>query len=184
MKTQLIAVTLGLAVVAGACGDSDAGITTSVKSSLVSDDLVKARNIDVDTQNRVVTLTGTVESGQEEARALELARKTEGVADVVDNISVTPPADRSPSASAGDAKTEPTSGVSIDPMITAAIKSKMAADPMVRALSIDVDTNDGVVTLTGNVSKAEKERAMEIARATEDVVRVEDKLTITAADPR
>jgi CBS domain-containing protein len=63
-----------------ACAQSDAGITTSVKSQLAADDLVKARNINVDTRDRVVTLTGEVGSTAEEAQALQIARNTKGVA--------------------------------------------------------------------------------------------------------
>jgi len=51
---------LGTAVLVVGCSQSDSGITTSVKSKLVADDMVKARNINVDTRDRVVTLTGTV----------------------------------------------------------------------------------------------------------------------------
>src|SRR5947208_4683665 len=70
------------------CAQSDPGITTSVKTQLMADDLVKARNINVDTRERVVTLTGTVQSREEEAKALQIARSTKGVADVVDNITI------------------------------------------------------------------------------------------------
>ena len=38
-----------------------------------------------------------------------------------------------------------------DPGITTAVKSKFAADDVVKAYKIDVDTNDHVVTLTGAV---------------------------------
>ena len=40
------------------CGQTDPGITTSVKSKLASDDMVKAYQIDVDTKDHVVTLSG------------------------------------------------------------------------------------------------------------------------------
>jgi osmotically-inducible protein OsmY len=59
-----------------------------VKSKLVADDMVKARNINVDTRDHVVTLMGTVQSPTEENRAIEIARNTKGVADVVDRLSV------------------------------------------------------------------------------------------------
>src|SRR5688572_32865042 len=78
------------AMFAVGCAQSDAGITTSVKSQLAADDLVKARRIDVDTRDRVVTLSGEVRSAAEEAQALTIARNTKGVADVVDQLSVVP----------------------------------------------------------------------------------------------
>jgi hyperosmotically inducible protein len=74
------------------CAQTDAGITTNVKSKLVADDLVKARQINVDTQDKVVTLTGEVRTEAEESRALEIARATDGVRDVIDQINVVPEA--------------------------------------------------------------------------------------------
>jgi hypothetical protein len=71
-----------------ACSQSDAGITTNVKSKLAADDTVKAYQVDVDTRDHVVTLTGNVESSAAKDRAIEIARGTEGVRDVIDQIRV------------------------------------------------------------------------------------------------
>ena len=71
-----------------ACGRSDAGITTNVKSKLAADTAVKAYQVDVDTKDHVVTLTGTVDSIAAKSRAVELARQADGVRDVIDNIHV------------------------------------------------------------------------------------------------
>jgi osmotically-inducible protein OsmY len=75
-----------------ACSQSDPGITTAVKSRLAADDAVKAYQIDVDTSDRVVTLTGTVATSTEREQAVMLARQTDGVRDVVDQLSVSPTA--------------------------------------------------------------------------------------------
>jgi len=69
-----------------ACGRTDAGITTNVKSKLAADETVKASQINVDTRDHVVTLTGTVDSLAAKTRAVTLAREADGVRDVVDNI--------------------------------------------------------------------------------------------------
>ena len=71
-----------------ACGQTDAGITSSVKSKLAADDAVKAYQVDVDTRDHVVTLSGTVDSVVAKERAVVLARGTNGVNDVVDNIRI------------------------------------------------------------------------------------------------
>ena len=71
-----------------ACAQTDAGITTKVKSKLAADDTVKAYQIDVDTKDKVVTLSGNVDSQAAKDQAVAIARATEGVADVVDNITV------------------------------------------------------------------------------------------------
>ncbi len=90
----LSAASLALTV---ACSHSDAGITTAVKSKMAADDTVKASEINVDTHNRVVTLNGTVGSQAEKERAALIARDTDGVTSVVDDIVVGPV----PSATSG-----------------------------------------------------------------------------------
>lgn len=66
-----------------------------------------------------------------------------------------------------------------DGALTAKIKSKMALDDHVRARAIDVDTSDSVATLSGVVASAdERERALQLARDTQGVTRVVDKLKI------
>ena len=71
-----------------ACAQSDAGITTAVKNKLAADDTVKAYQVDVDTDNHVVTLKGDVNSPLAKERAVEIARNTDGVRDVIDQIRV------------------------------------------------------------------------------------------------
>lgn len=63
--------------------------------------------------------------------------------------------------------------------LTAKIKSKMALDDTIEAARIDVDTDGSVVTLNGSVrSHAEHERALQLARETDGVTRVVDRLNI------
>ena len=70
------------------CGQTDPGITTSVKSKLASDDMVKAYQIDVDTKDHVVTLSGEVDSTAARERAVQIASTTEGVRDVMDRLTL------------------------------------------------------------------------------------------------
>jgi osmotically-inducible protein OsmY len=63
--------------------------------------------------------------------------------------------------------------------LTAKIKSKMALDDYVKAGNINVDTTGTVVTLNGTVhSEEERQRAVRLARETEGVTRVIDKLQV------
>src|ERR1700693_767243 len=74
-----------------ACGSADLGITTKVKSILDSDRSVpSAAQIQVTTENKVVTLAGKVDSPATKQRAVVIAREVEGVVDVVDNLTVAP----------------------------------------------------------------------------------------------
>jgi osmotically-inducible protein OsmY len=66
-----------------------------------------------------------------------------------------------------------------DSSLTAKIKSKMALDDHVNARAIDVDTLRSEVTLTGTVASAdERQRALRLARDTEGVTRVVDRLVV------
>jgi osmotically-inducible protein OsmY len=63
--------------------------------------------------------------------------------------------------------------------LTMKIKSKMALDDSVKARTINVDTAGSVVTLTGMVeTTAERERAVRLARETDGVTNVVDKLEV------
>lgn len=66
----------------------DSWITTKVKSQMVADKEVKAHNINVDTNQGVVTLTGTAESWEESNKAAQIARDIKGVRSVENDIQV------------------------------------------------------------------------------------------------
>jgi osmotically-inducible protein OsmY len=63
-------------------------LTAKIKAKMALDDRVKAAKIDVDTAGSVVTLSGRVGSEAERARAVQLARETDGVTSVVDELTV------------------------------------------------------------------------------------------------
>ena len=67
---------------------SDGALTAKIKSKMALDDTVKAVNLNVDTVGGVVTVRGVVQSAAERDRALQLARETEGVTRVVDQVQV------------------------------------------------------------------------------------------------
>jgi hyperosmotically inducible periplasmic protein len=185
MHGRLLLGVLGTAALLVGCSQSDSGITSSVKSKLIADEVVKARNINVDTHDRVVTLTGTVQSPVEESRAIEIARDTKGVADVVDKMSV----------ASGEPGATPTTGFTPAPGVNSAVgdttitndvRARLLADSDVSSQKIDVKTHDRVVTLSGTVATLEqKSKAVEIAGKAENVVRVEDDLLVpsTPAPP-
>ncbi len=62
---------------------------------------------------------------------------------------------------------------------TASVNAKLAADSELSAIKIDVDTKDGVVTLTGPApNAAAKARATDIAKAVDGVKTVNNNLTV------
>jgi len=67
---------------------AEAALTSKIKAKMVLDDYVKARAIDVTTNDTTVTVSGTVRSVSEHDRALRLARETAGVTQVIDRLTV------------------------------------------------------------------------------------------------
>ncbi|HEX2641821.1 MAG TPA: BON domain-containing protein [Thermoanaerobaculia bacterium] len=66
-----------------------------------------------------------------------------------------------------------------DAGITAKVKAKLTADGDINPFNIDVDTNEGVVTLTGKVAKEEaRTKAERYARDTDGVKRVNNLITV------
>lgn len=66
-----------------------------------------------------------------------------------------------------------------DGRVTSKIKAKMALDETVKALDLNVDTKDGVVTVKGEVaSEAERQRALALARETSGVKQVVDQVRV------
>jgi hyperosmotically inducible protein len=183
----MVLLAAGLVVTVG-CSQSDSRISTVVKSKLAADDTVKASEINVDTGKNIVTLNGTVDTQAAKQRAVMIARDTKGVANVVDDIVV----ERDVAATTGtveqtaDAKDTDiservqTAGEAItDAAITSAVKTQFLADLGVSGLKIDVDTNYGVVVLSGNVkSQAEADRASAIARQSRGVETVINQLQV------
>lgn len=67
---------------------SDAELTAAVKTRLTANPDVAARNIDVDTLEGVVTLSGRVASMKEKQEAEEVTRNTQGVKKCVNRLEV------------------------------------------------------------------------------------------------
>jgi hypothetical protein len=79
----------------------DALITGKVKTGFIKDKIVRSRNYNVDTRDGVVTIKGKARSQAELDRALEIAKKTEGVKDVKNEVQVMASAEKSGSARSG-----------------------------------------------------------------------------------
>ncbi len=69
----------------------DGSITAGIKSRLISDRYVKAFDVNVDTHNGEVTLSGVVGSYVARDQAEKIARNTKGVKDVINKLQVERP---------------------------------------------------------------------------------------------
>lgn len=91
-----LAVPVSVTMTTVACGKSagdtidDATITARVKSALLDDPDVAGLKIDVDTFKSVVTLSGGVKTRAEADKAVAIARRTPGVAEVKSTLQVNP----------------------------------------------------------------------------------------------
>lgn len=87
----LAAALVGLAGCASPGGTSffdDASTTAKVKQAIYNEPSLKVMNISVSTEDSVVSLSGTVKTRTERARAIQVARKVEGVKRVKDELKV------------------------------------------------------------------------------------------------
>ena len=167
----------------------DPWITAKIQAKYFTDDEVKGRNIDVDTNNGVVTLNGTVENEAQRRQAVTLARTTDGVRDVTDRLTIDATNDRTVSGAArtgmqGAERQAERATADLerpDAWITTKVQAKYFLDAEVKGHEINVDTNNGIVTLKGTVENAQQKKEAEaIARDTEGVKRVVNQLTIGA----
>ena len=67
---------------------SEGSLTAKIKATMALDDSVKALDLDIDTNGSVVTISGVVSTEAERAKALQLAKETEGVTQVVDRMQI------------------------------------------------------------------------------------------------
>ena len=178
----------------------DGWLILKVHSEMLDEDLLSGSDIDVDVRNGVVTLGGTVPTEAGRARALEVARKNDGVKSVVDKLTIAAPRASDPSGRAAKAadKAERTGERAADGTASAAkktgraiddgwIKSKIYAQyladwgTILDDSDIDIDVDNNVVTLSGTVKSAEaKTRAVATAKATDGVKSVRDALKVVS----
>jgi len=147
---------------------ADSAITVIVKSKLSVDNETSSANINVDTNGGVVTLTGIVTTQANKEQAERIARNTEGVTRVINNITV----ETNDGYDAGE-------GVGMaasDMAILSKIKTRYVAEGVIGAR---VEVKDGMVTLKGNVENAQiRARAENIARATSGVKSVNNTIEV------
>ena len=177
---------------------ADSWLTTKIQAQYFADDDIKARHINVSTRDGVVTLTGFVEGQPQRELAVQIARTTDGVRRVNDQLGIAgseqerqavatsgtrPGAPDTTTETANAANAPSVSTAPNDALITARVQSKFFVESRVKGRRIDVDTRNGVVTLSGQVAdEDERAQALLLARTTEGVSRVEDHLTIAPDD--
>ncbi len=138
-----------------------------IQADLQKDPDLKDNSIDVTVDSGVATLKGTVDSKAERAKAERIARAS-GVAAVDDQLKVG----------------RPSAQAIVDSTVTAKVMGQLVADATLRDADLAVTTDNGVVTLKGNVPSEEAhQHALELARRAAGVKRVQDNLQIMEPMP-
>jgi hyperosmotically inducible protein len=148
---------------------SDSWIALKVRSRLLVKSNVSAANTKVDVKDGVVLLTGTTDNVAQKELTEVYAKEIEGVKSVENKLVVKDNPD-----------TRSTAGEKIDDAsITTQVKVALVRHKSTSALKTKVDTNDGVITITGEAnSDAEKALVTKLARDVRGVRSVDNRMTV------
>lgn len=145
---------------------SDAWITTKAKLSLMAAPGISPMTVNVDTEDGVVTLFGTVSTATGKALAASEVSKLDGVKHVENDLQVVPDV-----AAAGVAES--------DDRVTAAVQKRIDARPSLSDSKVKVQTAKGVVRLTGEVAtQRDRLTALTAARGASGVKSIIDDMTL------
>ena len=151
---------------------SDTALTAKVKSALATERAVKASDIEVETRDGVVQLSGFVDSEDAQTAAVLKARSVNGVAEVRNDLSIRN--DDRPAQ-------EPVS----DTVIAARVRSSLGSAQLEDDSDVNVEVSAGVVQLSGFVTSIEeKARAGDAASAVSGVRDVENNIALTKEHER
>jgi len=168
----------------------DAWIDGKAETVLLMNTNLNNFDINTDVKNGKVMLTAKVNSEVDKELAEELVLSLDGVTEVENDLTVIELKDAKDLTTVDQMNAKhhdstmmdsDTESDLTDAKITTVITTRYLFDSEVGGTDIDVDTDNGVVTLRGTVeSDAEKQLAMEIANNAEDVRKVVDELTVIA----
>lgn len=166
----------------------DATITATVKAQLLADPATEGFDINVDTVSGVVTLRGGADNDADKQTAARIASAVHGVKRVNNEITV--------AAKGTDKRTEANTATlsgearatakdvaeeTGDAWVTTKVKTQLLAATDIEGSAIDVKTENGVVHLSGTLPDATmKARAIEVARGTEGVLKVDAERLIAS----
>jgi hyperosmotically inducible protein len=186
-RTTLLATSLSALVLLGACDKGsepnalvalqtgnttlgsqvdDAVVTSGIKKALLADSTISSFDLQVETRNGTVQLSGFVNDQAQIAKALAITRTVAGVKTVENGVTLK----GSPS----------TVGTKIDDAaVTGRVKTVLLADPDIRSFDISVVTFKGEVQLTGFVNnQSQIDLAAQIASAAEGASGVKNELMV------
>ncbi len=144
----------------------DNDIQSAINEELLFDDSVRAHLVDVDVNQGIATLSGTVNNLLAKEEAEELASLIKGVRSVVNKL-IVQPYHRS------------------DLEIASDVDIALLNDPAADSYEVDVEVKNGKVTLKGTVdSWAERTLAEDVAKAVKGVTGIDNKLKVNYKQDR
>lgn len=159
-----LTITLCVSAIASTSQDrplDDQDVADAVENELSYDGVVDVNSIEVNVVDGVVELTGICRNLLARERAAEIAELVKGVRSVTNRIVVKPLEMRS------------------DDVVRADVADALLRDPATDAYELDVDVEDGTVTLTGEVdSWAEKELAERVVKGVRGVTGVDNRVSV------
>jgi osmotically-inducible protein OsmY len=157
---------------------SDAWILTKVKTALLFHRSVSGLATDVDVKDGVVTLKGEATSKAQKDLGTEYAKDVEGVKDVNNIMTVAAAPVKPTETTTGEKMDEVVESID-DASITALAKATLLYHRSTSGLKTKVETNDGVVTLSGKAKNAaEKDLASKYVGDVHGVKSVNNQMTI------
>jgi len=140
---------------------TDSRITSAVEDGLISEKGVVPNNMDVNSSQGIVTLSGPADNLLTKDRMVKIAESIRGVRGVIDRIAVTP-------------VSRPDEDIRKD------ILMALLQDPATDSYQVAVSVKGAVATLTGSVhSNGEKQLAGRIAKGVKGAKEVQNDVTIT-----
>jgi hyperosmotically inducible protein len=144
----------------------DMWTTSAVKVRLVANSHTPGFDINVDTDDGVVTLFGVVDSQAAKDEAGAETHKVDGVKSVVNELQIVAPGKQEAVAEN-------------DGAIDDAVSKRLAANQRLKGSSIKIEVKNGIVHLTGSVdNQSDRITALTVARSTSGVRGLVDDLKI------
>lgn len=149
--------------------NSDSRINSEVRNKISSYPTLKGASINIKTSNGIVYLYGTVDSDSKADTAMRLAKSTQGVKDV----------------NSSHLNVKENQNNVDDSIITAKVKAmfvkeKLFGDKEISAITITVETNNGIVFLGGTAENQQQiDNAIKIAESIEGVKSVKSSIEIS-----
>ncbi len=150
MRTLASTITLAFALASSACAPKDAAIKAAVDQAIAG-----VQGVTVDVANGVATISGQFADSAAMASTETLVKAVKGVKSVVVNATVAPPV-----------------VISADDMLKTSVATALQAYSTLTA-----DVKDGVITLTGEVKRADLPKVMQVLSAL-NPKKVENKATV------